>query len=29
MSRFWNFYIGLPVPPRTWGWRDAPPLDEL
>lgn len=29
MSRFWNFYVGLPVPPRTWGFTGVPTADEL
>ncbi|KAI5864807.1 endoplasmic oxidoreductin [Durotheca rogersii] len=28
LSRFWEYYIGLPVQPRTWGFV-RPSLDEL
>lgn len=28
LSRFWEYYIGLPVTPRTWH-LERPNLDEL
>ncbi|KAI1465392.1 endoplasmic oxidoreductin [Daldinia caldariorum] len=28
LSRLWEFYVGLPVSPRTWGF-ERPSLDEL
>lgn len=28
MNRLWNFWIGLPVPPRSWDFH-FPTRDEL
>ena len=28
LKRLWQYYIGLPVSPRTWKF-DRPSLDEL